>query len=90
MRCSIMLATLMDVLGLAAEGSWSTPGGEEARGGGGKGTELPSATDEEEFQMLMMQVGDRIDCILKSKPKMCSCSDAAGRAWSRHDVERKL
>ena len=85
-----MLATLMDVLGLAAGGSRSTPGGEEARGGGGKGTELPSATDEEEFQMLMMQVGVRIDCFLKSKPKICSCSGAAGRAWSCHDVERKL
>ena len=51
-----MLATLLELVGIAEGGVWMTPGAEERVDGEAKKQQLPSATDEEEFQLLMMQV----------------------------------
>jgi hypothetical protein len=65
MHRSIMLATLLELLGIAGGGGWTTPGAEEDVRAADRRVEMPSAIDEEEFQMLMMQVSMRIGFAFK-------------------------
>ena len=65
MHRSIMLATLLELLGIVGGGGWTTPGAEEDVGAADRRMEMPSAIDEEEFQMLMMQVSVQIGFALK-------------------------
>jgi hypothetical protein len=51
-----MLATLLELLGVAGGEAWTKPGADE-KDDAGRRQELPSTIDEEEFQMLMLQVG---------------------------------
>jgi hypothetical protein len=57
---SMLLGTLLDVLGLTWGGGWSSPAADDEQRGenilGRSGSpQSPSTTDENEFKMLMMQ-----------------------------------
>ncbi len=65
--CSIMLATLLELFGGrdAAE-AWARHAAEDEASADSRREELPSAMDEKEFEMLMMQAGPQILILIKT------------------------
>ena len=65
--CSIMLATLLELFGSrdTAE-AWAKHAAEDEVSADSRREELPSAIDEKEFEMLMMQAGPQISHFIKT------------------------